>query len=143
FINPDALKYKALFPMLLLLILIILYQIVSEAACANHGRIAVPNFMREIVMRSLIILAGLLFYLKVISFNTSVWLIVLSYGIALAGNIIFLTRLTRISLRPDLDFIRNNRELKRQIFRFTAILLFSGTVAFVAPKVDFFLISSI
>ncbi len=143
FINPDAMTYKELFPMLLILILVIIFQIVTETTCANHGRIAVPNFMREIVMRVLIIFSGLLYYLKLVSFSTSIWLIVAGYLIALIGNIWFLSRLTKINLRPDFHFIRNNKSLKIEIFRFTAILFFSGTVALVAPKVDFFLISSI
>jgi O-antigen/teichoic acid export membrane protein len=143
FITPDAMSYRELFPMLLLLIFIILYQIVSETTCANHGRIAVPNFMREIVMRSLIICAGLMYYFKFVSFNNSVWLIVLAYFIALSGNIIFLSRLTKISLRTDFTFIKENKDLRNQVFRFTIILFFSGTVALVAPKIDFFLISNI
>jgi O-antigen/teichoic acid export membrane protein len=143
FINPDALKYKALFPMLLLLILIILYQTVSETTCANYGRIAVPNFMKEIVMRVLIIVAGLLFYFKIISFYTSIWCIVSSYLIALAGNLFFLSRITKINLRPDFNFIKNNNNLRNQVLQFTVVLFFSGTVALIAPKIDFFLISSI
>lgn len=143
FINPNALQYKEMLPMLLLLIFIILYQVVSEVSCANHGRIAVPNFMREIVMRALIIVAGVLYYYKVVDFYQSVWLMVLSYAVALTGNIWFLHKLTRINLRPSFDFIRKNPKIKKEALRFTALLFFSGIAALVVPKIDFFLISSI
>ena len=143
FINPNALQYKELLPMLLLLIFIILYQVVSEVSCANHGRIAVPNFMREIVMRALIIVAGALYYFKVVGFYQSVWLMVLAYAIALIGNLWFLNKLTRINLRPNLDFIRKNPKIRNEALRFTALLFFSGIAALVVPKIDFFLISSI
>lgn len=143
FINPNALQYKEMLPMLLLLIFIILYQVVSEVSCANHGRIAVPNFMREIVMRALIIVAGVLYYYKVVDFYQSVWLMVFSYAVALTGNIWFLHKLTRINLRPSFDFIKKNPKIKKEALRFTALLFFSGIAALVVPKIDFFLISSI
>jgi O-antigen/teichoic acid export membrane protein len=143
FINPDSMKYKDLFPLLLLLIFIILYQIVSEVTCANYGRIAVPNFMREVVLRSLIIIAGFLYYIKAVSFNTSILLIVFAYLIALSGNIFFLSKLTKISLKPNFEFIRKNRYLRNEIFKFTAFFFFSGIVSLIIPKIDFFLLSSI
>lgn len=143
FINPDAVNYKELLPILLSLILIILYQNVVEVACANHGRTAVPNFMKEVVMRSLIILAGALYYFKVLSFSQTVWAITSCYLIALLGSLYFLSRLTKINLRPDFDFLRKNRSLRNEIIRFTIYLFFSGVLALVIPKIDFILISSI
>lgn len=143
FINPEANKYKDLLPMLLTLIFLILYQVVSEATCANHGRTAVTNFMREIVMRSLIILAGALYYLKVISFNSSLWLMVGGTFVAVTGNFIFLSGLTKINLRPDMEFIRKNNGLVKEALNFTGLLFFSGVAALVVPKIDLFLLSSI
>ena len=143
FINPNALQYKALFPLLLILILIILYQNVTEVSCANHGRTAVPNFMKEVVMRSLIILSGVLFYFDIIDFFQSLWLIVASYLIALIGSIWFLTRLTKINLRPNMKFIKDNPKLKTEIIQFTGYLFVIGILALIIPKIDFFLISSI
>lgn len=143
FINPKAIQYKELLPMLLLLIFIILYQVVTEVSCANHGRIAVPNFMREIVMRSLIIIAGTLYYFGHVSFYQSVWLMVFAYFVALCGNIWFLNKLTKINLKPNFEFIRKNPQIKKEALRFTALLFFSGIAALVVPKIDFFLISNI
>ncbi len=143
FINPDAAQYKALLPVLLSLILIILYQNVVEVACANHGRTAVPNFMKEVIMRTLIIIAGTLYYFKVLSFNQTVWAITSCYLIAFLGSLIFLSRLTKISLKPDFEFLKKNKALKTEIFKFTLYLFFSGALALVIPKIDFILISSI
>ncbi len=143
FINPEANQYAELFPLLLLLIFIILYQNVTEVSCANHGRTAVPNFMKEVVMRVLILLSGTLYFLKIISFNQSLWLIVSAYIVALIGSIWFLTRLTKINLKPDFNFLRKNKVLKREILHFTIFLFTSGILALIIPKIDFFLISSI
>jgi O-antigen/teichoic acid export membrane protein len=142
FISPDM-QFMEYFPMLLVLVLISLFQIITEVTCANHGRIAVPNFMKEIALRILIIIPAFLFYRKLISFDLSIWLIVIAYFIALVGNIIFLSKLTKISLKPDFEFLRKNPELKYEALKFTAFLFFAGIVALVIPKLDFFLISSI
>ncbi|MBL7838320.1 MAG: polysaccharide biosynthesis C-terminal domain-containing protein [Bacteroidetes bacterium] len=143
FINPEAGKYKALLPVLLSLILIILYQNVVEVACANHGRTAVPNFMKEVVMRSLIIVSGTLFYLNILTFSQTVWAITICYFIAFLGSLIFLSKLTKITLKPDFEFIKQNKQLKTEIIKFTIYLFFSGALALVIPKIDFILISSI
>jgi O-antigen/teichoic acid export membrane protein len=143
FINPNALDYKPLFPILLVLILVNLYQLVTEVSCANHGRTAVPNFMKEVVMRSLIIISGFLFYLKFVNFQQSLWLIVASYLIALIGSIWFLSKLTKINLKPDLSFLKKEPKLKKEILLYTAYLFVTGILVLIIPKIDFFLISSI
>ena len=143
FINPNALKYREIFPMLILLVFIILYQVVSEVSCANHGRIAVPNFMREIAMRALIIVAGLAYYFGLVNFNQSVWLIVGAYAVALTGNIWFLSRLTKINLRPDFIFLKKNPTIKNEALRFTLFLFFSGIASLLFTKMDFFMISAL
>jgi len=142
-INANAMQYKALFPMLLVLVFVILYQVVTEVSAANHGRIAVPNFMREVVMRSLIIVAGLTYYTGLASFNQSVLLIVTAYAIALCGNLWFLGKLTRINLKPDLHFIQKNPHIKKDAFRFTMLLFFSGLASLLYTKMDFFMISAV
>lgn len=143
FINPKASQYESLLPLLLILIFITLYQTVTEVSCANHGRITVPNFMREVVTRILIIIAGMLYYFKFISFYASMWMIVSAYFIALCGNLWFLSKLTTINLKPDMNFLKKNPELKKDVFKFTLLLFFSGIAALVVPKIDLFLISSI
>lgn len=143
FINPNAIDYKFLLPMLLTLIFLILFQVVSESTCANHGRIAVPNFMREVIMRSLIIIAGSLFYFKIVNFEVAIWLIVFAYFVAVVGNFLFLRRLTKINLIPDFNFLKKNHKLTKDIINFTLLLFFSGVASLVVPKIDLFLISSI
>lgn len=141
FINKNALQYRNIFPALLFLIFIILYQIVSEVSCANHGRTAVPNFMKEVVIRVLIIISGLAYYFKYISFSESIWLITGSYALALIGNIWFLKKLTKVNLKPDFHFIRKHPELKTEILNFTLLLFFSGIASLIYTKMDFLMIS--
>jgi O-antigen/teichoic acid export membrane protein len=112
FLNENALQYKALFPMLICLIFANIFIIVTEVSCANHGRIAVPNFSKEVLMRILIIASGSLFYFKIVSFNTCVWLIAFSYLSTMMLNVFYLKTLTKINLKPDLKFLNENKKLK-------------------------------
>lgn len=143
YINPSAPEYKNLFPMLIVFVFVILFQVVSEVSCSNHGRTAVPNFNKEVIMRSLVILSGLSFYLGFTNFEQTIWLIVLSYAIALFGNIWFLNKLTIINLKPDFAFIKNNPKIKSESFKFTFYLFFSGLASLLYTKMDFFMISVI
>jgi len=109
FFNKDAARLDGLYSLLLVLVFFILLQQVTESAAANHGRIAIPNFFREVVVRVVQIASGLLFYLDVFSLYTTIVVIVLSYALAFAGNLVFLRILTPIHLKPDvvnkIDFL--------------------------------------
>lgn len=143
FINKNALDYKALFPALLLLILANIYLIVSETTSANHGRTAIPNFSREVIMRIMILLSGSLFYFNIVTFETCIYLVALSYYVPLVLNVLFLRSLTKINLKPDLSFLKNNPKLIKEITAFTGVLLFSALASIVIPRIDFFMVSKI
>lgn len=143
FINQDALKYQSLFHILLLLIITNVYLVITESISANHGRIAVTNLSKEVINRLLIIFSGTLYYFHYIDFVTCMWMIALSYFTTLSINVFFIRKLTKINLKPDLDFLRNNKKLVKEIMLFTLILMFSSLSSLVIPKIDFFMVSSI
>lgn len=143
FINENALQYKGLFPMLICLIFSNIFIIVSEVSCANHGKIAITNFSKEILMRVLIIVSASLYYFKLINFETCIWLIALSYAVTMILNIFYLRSLTKINLRPDIQFLNRNKKLKHEMISYSLILLFSALSSLVIPKIDFFLVSKL
>lgn len=140
--NKDAERLSGLFPLLLLLVLFLLFQQVSESCSANHGRIAMPNFFREVVVRVVQIAAAYAFYLGLIGFYPAVALIVGSYLLAVVANLWFLGRLTRIHLIPDLGFLRESPALRKDILRFTGFLFVGGLASLLVTKIDFLMLSS-
>jgi len=138
----DAQKLEALYPMLILLVLFSLFQVVTESASANHGRIAVPNFLREIFIRVCLIASGFAFFRGWIEFETALWLMVAAYGLAVAGNILFLSRLTPIHLKPDFNFLKEHPELRKEMLRFTGFLFLGGVTGLIISKLDFMMITS-
>jgi O-antigen/teichoic acid export membrane protein len=140
--NKDAGRLDGLYSLLLVLVFFTLLQQVTESAAANHGRIAVPNFFREVAVRIVQIIAGYLFYIGLISLYTAIVCIVLSYAVAFAGNLLFLRMLTPVHLRPDLNFLRSNPQLRNDMLRFTGFLFIGGFTGLVVNKIDFLMISS-
>src|SRR5690606_20494859 len=71
------------------------------------------------------------------------WIMVLGYFISLIGNFIFLRHLTKINLRPDFTFIKENPKLKKDVLSFTLLLFFSGISGLIVTKLDLIFISKL
>jgi O-antigen/teichoic acid export membrane protein len=140
--SRDAERLNGLYPYLILLVFFVLYQQVSESSLANHGRIAVPNFFREVVVRAVQIVAGYCFFMDWIGFEATIASIVLGYGAAVAGNMFYLNKLTNVSFRPDFGFLKQNPALKNDMLRFTGFLFAGGLTGLIVNKLDFLMLSS-
>ncbi len=142
FKSNDAALIQQIYPMLIFLILGVMGQMVLESANANHGRIAVPNFLREIMIRGVLLISAGLFYLKYISFDLACWFVAIAYLLAFVGNLIYLRTLTPINLKPDFKFLNANPNIKTDGIRFTAWLFISSAAALFISKVDFLMVSA-
>lgn len=142
FFKKDAVALNHLYPMLLVLVLFSLFQTVLEASNANHGRIAVSNFLREVVLRIIILAGGFFYYIGWVNYETSVWIIVGAYSIVVIFNFFYLKTLTRVHFKPDLTFFKNNPELLTEILKFTAFLFLGGLTGLLIGKIDFLMISA-
>lgn len=142
FSGKDASTLSGLYPMLAVLIAFSVYQMVCESCIANHGRIAFPNFMREVVLRLVMLLFGFLYYLGWIDFKTSIWGIIFGYAIVCITNYIYLIKLSNVNFKPNFQFIRQNPQIKSDAFKFIGFLFIGSLSALVIGKIDFFLISA-
>ena len=142
FKSKDAHLIEQIYPMLIFLILGVMGQMVLESANANNGRIAVPNFLREIMIRSVLLASAGLFYFKYISFDMACWLVAIAYLMAFVGNLIYLRTLTPINIKPDFKFLKENPSIKKDGIQFTAWLFISSAAALFISKVDFLMVSA-
>jgi O-antigen/teichoic acid export membrane protein len=142
FKSKDAHLIEQIYPMLIFLILGVMGQMVLESASANHGRIAVPNFLREILIRAVLLTSAGLFYLRWISFDMACWSVAIAYLLAFLGNLLYLRTLTPIRLKPDFNFLKENPSIKKDGIRFTAWLFISSAAALFISKVDFLMVSA-
>lgn len=143
FINENALRYRNMFPMFVVLIFANIFIVVSEVSYANHGRIALTNFSKEVILRILIIISGCLYYYKFVDFYTCIWFVVIAYVLTFLLNIFFLAKLTKVNLKPDFIFLIENKKLTKEIILFTLVLLFSAFSTLIIPKIDFILVSKL
>ena len=118
--------------LLLPLTFFVLYMTVFETNASVLNHIAVPKFVREVVIRVLNLAAYLLYGHRVISLDAFVWLFCSSYAVAAVVNLFYLTTLGKISFRPDWRFV--DRRMLRQVIVYTLFM----TAAVLAGNVKLF-----
>ena len=91
--------------LLLPLTFFVLYMTVFETNASVLLHIALPKFVREVVIRLLNLTAYLLYGYGVISLDLFVILFCSSWVVATAINFFYLLSLKRISFRPDWHFV--------------------------------------
>lgn len=106
--------------LLLPLTFFVLYMTVFETNASVLLHIAVPKFVREVVIRVLNLAAYLLYGHGVVSLDVFVLLFCSSYAIATAVNFFYLLSLGRISFKPDWSFV--DMSLLREVGVYTLFM---------------------
>ena len=140
--NKDTSMISAILPMIVVLVLFMMLQSLFESVASNHGRITIPNFIREVVVRLLILLLAYLFFIKLISFSVFCWLLTGAYLIGALASFIYIGRLTPISLKPDFKFLSDHPEVKTDAIKFTLWFFIVNAVGLIINKIDFLMISA-
>lgn len=97
-----------------------LYMTVFETNASVLLHIAVPKFVREVVIRVLNLVTYLLYGHGIISLDLFVVLFCSSYAVAMVINLIYLTTLGKISFRPDWHFV--DRRLLLRVLLYTLVM---------------------
>lgn len=114
---PLLVDYASL---LLPLTFFVLYMTVFETNASVLLHIALPKFVREVVIRVLNLTAYLLYGYRLISLDLFVILFCSSYAVAMLVNFFYLLSLGRISFRPDWHFV--SRSLLREVGVYTLFM---------------------
>lgn len=118
----------------------VLYTSVFETNSIILMRIAVPKFIREVVIRLLLLITYLLYGFDMISLDGLVVCFCVTYGIATILNIFYLFSLKRVSFKPDWKHI--TPALKRDFLFYTLFLLTSALAGNITPILNSFFISA-
>lgn len=119
-----------------------LYQAVFETNANVRMHIVVPRAVRELFTRIGLLVVYLCYAFEWLTMDGFVWALVGVYAIAALCNVVYLFSLGGISLKPDLDFIRQNGEVVRKYLRYTAFLIVSAVVSVLAPLLSSFFITA-
>jgi len=126
--------------MVLPLTFFMLYQTVFDTNASVLKRIVFPKFVREVLVRILMLATYLLYAFRVISMDGFVIAICSVYAIATLSNTIYLLSLHTISFKIDFQFI--DRKLATQYGLYTLFLITSALVSVLAPTLSSFFITA-
>jgi len=121
--------------------LVLVYLGIIENFSVSYYRITIPKFIREIVLRFLLITSALLFFYLSLSIDLYVLLVILSYALAVLILFTYFKRLQRL-MTPKEKSKGIPRELASKIFPYMGFMLLAGIGSNVVTKVDAFMISS-
>ncbi|MDR1601230.1 MAG: oligosaccharide flippase family protein, partial [Tannerella sp.] len=122
------------------LILFIVYWTVMETYSTQKMRIVVPKFVREVLIRTLLIVVYLLYAFKFLNLNGMIAGFIAIYGIAMLVTFIYVSKIGSVTLKHDFSFI--DKPLRKKILAYTLFLLFSVLSGGILAQLDLFMISS-
>ncbi len=119
-----------------------LYQTICESTCNVLMNIVVPRAVRELVVRIGLLAIYLLYAFRLLSMDGLVIALCLNYALAATINIFYFFSLKPIRLKPDWNFIRENKPLIRRYFTYTGFLLLSALTTVLAPTISSFFVTA-
>lgn len=140
FFSKNAALFVDYYYWVIPLILFLAYWAVFETYSTLQMRIVVPKFIREILVRVLLLVVYLSFAFKILDLNGLVGCYILVYGIAMLLTFIYVSRIGTVSLKHDFFFI--DRPLGTKIRNYTFFLIFSALSGSILSQLDLFMVSS-
>ena len=119
-----------------------LYQTIFETNANVRMHIVIPRAVRELITRIGLLIVYLLYAFECLDINGYVIALCVVYAVAMLCNMGYLFSLGEISLRPDMQFLRQNRSLIRQYVLYTGFLLISAVASVLAPTLSSFFITA-
>ena len=119
-----------------------LYQTICESTCNVLMHIVVPRAVRELWVRVGLLVIYLLYAFRVLSLDGLVIGLCINYAIAALINICYFFSLQRINLRPDWQFLRENKQLVRRYIIYTGFLITSAITTTLAPTLSSFFVTA-
>lgn len=98
-----------------------------------------PKAIREIGLRVLLLGVYLLFAFQLINQSQMIWGIVLTYALCTLVALVYLGRITNITLQHDWGFVNPN--MRRDFVRFTGMTLLATIGTMLAGRMDFFMVT--
>ena len=122
------------------LICILVYWITFETYANQKMRIAIPKFIREVLVRLMLIVIYLLYSFKILSLNEFIGCFIFVYGIAMLLALFYINKIGALTLKHDFSFL--NKELKAKIAKYTGFLILGALGGGILNQLDLFMVGS-
>ncbi|MBQ4507584.1 MAG: lipopolysaccharide biosynthesis protein [Paludibacteraceae bacterium] len=119
-----------------------LYQTVFETCSNVCMRIVVPRAVREVGVRIGLLVCYLCYAFRLLSMDGFVLSLCAVYALAALTDLVYFFAIGKVSLRPDLTFLRGHRQLVRSFLLYTAFLIASSLASALAPVLSSFFITA-
>lgn len=142
YLGRNSSEFLPYYKWLLPFIFFFVFNTVFEIFSASLGNILYSSFLRENVVRVLLGFIGILFFFGIIDFPTTVYLVPLVYATTAILNFYFINRTTQLAYKPDMAFVREQPNLKKDFYRYTGYLFLTYMANLVVQRLDFVMVSS-
>ena len=122
------------------LVFIFVYWMTFEAYSNQKMRIAIPKFIREVLVRLILIAVYLSYAFKLISLDVFIACFILTYGIALLVSLFYIFKIGDLTLKHNFSFL--NKELRSNISKYTLYLVLGALGGGILNQLDLFMVSS-
>ena len=119
-----------------------LYQTICESTCNVLMHIVVPRAVRELIVRVGLLAIYLLYAFRIISIDGLVIGICINYAVAALINLCYFLSLKKIRLKPDWQYLKENRGLIRKYLVYTGFLILSAITTVLAPTLSSFFVTA-
>ncbi len=123
------------------LALFMMYHVILESYCASLMRIAIPKFIKEVVIRVMTAMIVVAYYLDWIDFDQFVGCFVGLYGVAVLILLFYIKNLKSLFLRPDFSFIKT--PLLKQMVVYGSFMVLSGAGGIIVSQIDTVMLSAL
>lgn len=131
-----AVYYNWIIPLIIFLV----FWCVLETYANVLLRIVVPKFIREIGVRLMLLGLYSLYAFHFIGLNSLITGFVLVYGLAMLSTLIYVSRITSVSLKHNFAYL--DKPLLTKIMKYTSYLIIGAIGGNIIGQLDIFMISS-
>lgn len=121
------------------LIFFLVYWSVFETYSNVNMRIVTPKFIREVLVRLLLVAVYVLYGMHVINRDGLVASYIGVYGIAMIAMFIYVSRIAPVSLKHDNSYV--SKPLRKDIAKYTSFLVIAALGNTILGKLDIFMIT--
>jgi len=136
--SPALIEYSWF---LLPMIFASMYFLLFESILSIYKKVFVPKFLKEFIIRFLILVLYLLYHWKLLTFKESVYGLVFVYFISLLFIALYSVFRSPFSLSLNFNFFKTKTNIKKDFYNFSFFITMGGIGGLIYAKIDLFMIA--
>jgi O-antigen/teichoic acid export membrane protein len=135
--SPEVIDF---FGVVLLITLFSVLNSILDSFCRSFLKVAIPTFLREVLLRLLVSILVLLYFFKWISFIELMWGLSIVYLLALLGMMVYMMKIGIFKI--EFNFNSFPRGFLKEFIKYSLITLLGTTGSLLIMKIDSLMVTS-